>query len=158
MTPVPPVTTATFPFKSSKAEAFTSPPRAKLRLPRQTSPWTISRGDAGQRRSRTGWTRSSFGLAENHGRGADNVFDGTAAAQVGTRFGQTLEEGTEGFGSRQTLNQFVPDVAGTEIGEDQHVGFSRDVRTRGLLFCHRIDQRGVGLKLTVDLEGRGPWP
>src|SRR5699024_9902348 len=51
----------------------------------------------------------------------DDVGDARPAGQVVDRGGQTLQQGTECVGSAEALGDLVADVAGREVGEDEHV-------------------------------------
>ena len=55
-----------------------------------------------------------------------NVVDGASAAEVVAGFGKALEHRTHGFGTGETLDEFVSDVTHFEAGKHEGVGLTGD--------------------------------
>src|SRR5690242_15052445 len=62
------------------------------------------------------------------GHGVHNVFRLASARQVVGRFVQALQNGADGSGSGQPFSQFVTNIAGVDVGENQHIGAARNSR------------------------------
>ena len=62
------------------------------------------------------------GLAGGDGYHVVDVFYGAAAREVVYRTGDTLEDGADGDGVAQALDELIGDVTHFEAGEYQHVG------------------------------------
>src|SRR6266849_3154521 len=69
-------------------------------------------------------------------RSVHNIIGGRAARQVRDRFGQSLEDRAERRPCAEALYQFVADVPGVEIGENQHVRPPADGRPLRLSLGH----------------------
>ncbi len=67
-------------------------------------------------------------------------------------FGQTLEDRSHRARAAHAFRDLVADVAGVEVGEDQHVGPSGDRRARRLRSGDGRGQSGVELELAIDIE------
>ena len=65
---------------------------------------------------------------------------------------QALQQRSQRPGACQALGQLVGDVAGVEVGKDQHVGPARDRTARRLPLGDVRNQCRVALELTVELE------
>ena len=95
---------------------------------------------------------SRLRLDGGDGDGVDDVFGFAAAREVVAGFVEALQDGADGGAAGQSLGQFVGDVAGLQIGKDQHVGAAGDTLSRALSICRPRQQRGVGLQLAVDVS------
>ena len=75
------------------------------------------------------WRLACLSDHGQHDRGGrDDVIHRGTSRQVANRTGKSLQEGADGLGAGQILSQLVGDVAGVQVGKDQHVGLS----------CHRL--------------------
>ena len=83
-----------------------------------------------------------------------NVINRAAAAEVVAGLGEALQHGTDSFGTSQTLDEFVCDVADFEAGEHEGVGLAGDITAGSLAGTHRRHDGGIGLQLTVEDEVR----
>ena len=72
-------------------------------------------------------------LAGGDGDEVVDIFHAAAAAEVVDRLGDALEDGANGFGVVEALDELVGDVADFQIGEYQNVGGTRDLGTGSLL-------------------------
>ena len=66
-----------------------------------------------------------------------NVINRAATAEVVAGLGETLQHGTDGFGTGQTLDEFIGDVAHLKAGEHEGVGLAGDIAARSLAGTHR---------------------
>ena len=89
-------------------------------------------------------------LADGDADVAEDVFGGATAGEVVDGFGHALDDGAEGGGAAEALDQFVADVAGLEVGEDEDVGVALDGAAGVLLQGDGGDDGGVGLDFAVD--------
>ena len=89
-------------------------------------------------------------------RGGDDVLHARAAREIAQRSRETLQHRPDRLRAAQVLGELVGDIAGIEIGEDEHIRASRD-RSRFLqLLCRDCGiHRRIGLQLAVDREARG---
>src|SRR5206468_2251752 len=87
-------------------------------------------------------------------RSVHNIIGGRAARQVRDRFGQSLQDRAERGPAAEALHEFVGDVAGVEVGEDQHVRPATDPGALGLPLGDFRHERRVGLQLAVEGEVR----
>jgi hypothetical protein len=78
-----------------------------------------------------------------------------AAREIGDGHREPLEDRAYCFGVRQPFGEFVRDVPGVEVREDQDVRAAGDLTSRRFADCDIGDQRGVGLEVTVDDQIRG---
>ena len=62
-----------------------------------------------------------------------DVGHGGARLQYGYRVADAEEDGPDGFGAAEPLDELVADVAGCEVGEDEDVGVALDPRVRVVL-------------------------
>src|SRR5699024_4337502 len=76
----------------------------------------------------------------------DDIRDTRAAGQVVDRGGQPLQQRPEGVGPAEALGDLVADVAGGEVGEDEHVRMAGDNGSRGLRLRHGFDDGRVELE------------
>ena len=74
-----------------------------------------------------------------------NVINRAAAAEVVAGLGEALQHGTDSFGTSQTLDEFVCDVADFEAGEHEGVGLAGDITAGSLAGTHRRHDGGIGL-------------
>ena len=65
-----------------------------------------------------------------------DIIDGTSTAEIVAGLGEALQHWTDGFGTSQTLDELVGDVADFEAGEHEGVGLAGDRATRGLARTH----------------------
>ena len=91
------------------------------------------------------------GLRGGHDDGLVDVLGRTSARKVAHRSCKALEKRTDGFGTSQTLNEFISDVAYFERGENQHVGFTCDIRVGGFKLGNLGNYGRIGLKLAVEV-------
>ena len=92
------------------------------------------------------------GLAGGNGYHVVDVFYGAAAGEVVYRTSDTLEDGADGDGVAQALDEFIGDVTHFEAGEYQHIGVTGNVAAGSLLLAHRGNKGGIGLQFAVDLQ------
>ena len=78
--------------------------------------------------SANGFSRLS--LNGRDGNGVNDILRFAAAGKIVGRTVQALQNRADGRRPRQTLSQFVRDVAGLQVGKDEHVGATRDRRPR----------------------------
>ena len=85
------------------------------------------------------------------------VVDGAAARQVVGRAGEPLQHRTDDDRAAEALGQLVTDVAGIEIGKNQHVGAAVDARIGNFLRRDGGHDGGVELHFAFDLDaGQSP--
>ena len=80
---------------------------------------------------------------------SNNVIIRAAAGQVVQRLCQALKHRTVGTGTRQTLDQFVSNITGIQVREDQHICLTADGTAGSLLGVHRRHQSGIRLQFAV---------
>lgn len=74
-----------------------------------------------------GWGLLTSVLLRLHHGNSNGVIDvvfGAASGEVVGRFGEALQKGPNGLGAANTFGEFVADVAGFKVGEDEDVGVS----------------------------------
>ena len=84
-------------------------------------------------------------LADRDADHADNIFGTAAAGQIIDRLGESLKNRAVGHGVGEPFGQFVADVAGLQIRENQHVGVAMDGATR--VFAGRDVRHNGGVSL-----------
>src|SRR3989339_276591 len=72
----------------------------------------------------SGFVGPSGALEGGDRRHVHDVLHAAAAGQVVDALGHPLQHRTHGLGSGQALDQFIADVAGVQVREDQDVGFA----------------------------------
>ena len=73
-----------------------------------------------------------------------------AAGEVVDRFFEALEDWAESLGAGEAFDEFVSDVSGFEIGENENVGVALDLGFRAFLGGDGGDEGGVDLDFAVD--------
>ena len=82
-----------------------------------------------------------------------------AARQIADRLGKTLQERADGRGAAEPLHKLVADIAGVEIGKNQHIGAAGDgAEIFHLLFRDRGHHGGIGLQFAIHRQIRRPRP
>ena len=74
------------------------------------------------------------------------------------RLGRADQDRADGKGAGDDAGQLQRGVAGVEIGENQHIGFALEARTRQHALASDPRKRGVRLHLAVDFELRREKP
>jgi hypothetical protein len=91
----------------------------------------------------------------HHRAGSDDIVLACRPRQVADRLGEALQKRPDRLRAAQPLRQFVADIAGIEVREDQNTGLAGDrACLLELLGGDLGNQRRVGLELAVDGQQR----
>src|ERR1043165_4096273 len=91
-------------------------------------------------------------LHGSDGDGVNDVFGLAAARAVVGRTVESLQDWADGRRAGEPLGQFVSDVAGLQVWEDENVGAARDRGAGRFRLADLWDERGVGLQFAVNFE------
>ena len=80
------------------------------------------------------------------------VADRASSRKVVDWFRESLTDRSYRFGVAETLNEFVADIAGLEVGEDKNIGATRDAALGSFELADVRHERGVELELAVNEE------
>ena len=83
---------------------------------------------------------------------ADDVFGNATAGKIVYGISKTLADRSDRFGAAESLGQFVTDVSGLNVGEDEDVRFARNLAARSFQSGDFGDERGVKLQFAVESE------
>src|ERR1044072_5134819 len=91
-------------------------------------------------------------LHGSDGDGVNDVFGLAAAREVVGRAVESLKDWADGRRAGEPLGQFISDVAGLQVWEDEDVGAARDRGAGRFRLTDLGDERGGGLSLAVHFQ------